>query len=198
VIHEQGERQPAEDSSVSFEDEIAKAIGAHGMWKNRLRAAIDNGKADANPADVAKDNFCPFGQWLYGSAIPATAKASADYASVRKHDADFHKCAARVLEFVSTGQKAQANMLMAGEYTKISADLTAAMMKWKTARPKLKGCGSSLAPLSYRQRPGRLTSCRVANFARSCVGNPTARRVHSNDARAGIKPCGTHAKAGSI
>ena len=118
---------------MSFEDEITKAIGAHGMWKNRLRSAIDNGKADSNPVDVAKDNGCPFGQWLYGSTIPATARASEGYTAVRKLHADFHKCAAKVLECVSSGQKAQADALMAGEYAKISGDLTTAMMKWKAA-----------------------------------------------------------------
>src|SRR3989304_634747 len=118
---------------MSFEDEITKAIGAHGMWKNRLRSAIDNRKADANPLDVAKDNGCPFGQWLYGSTIPATARASADYTSVRKLHADFHKCAAKVLECGSSGQKAQADALRGGESTKIAGDLRRAMIKWKAA-----------------------------------------------------------------
>ena len=118
---------------MAFEDEINKAIGAHGMWKNRLRSAIDTGKADANPADVAKDNGCPFGQWLYGSTIPASARNGANYATVRKLHADFHKCASNILECVSTGQKAKADTLMAGEYATVSSNLTAAMMKWKTA-----------------------------------------------------------------
>lgn len=56
---------------MSIQDEIAKAIGAHGVWKMRRRTAIDTGKADAQAADVAKDNVCPFGQWLYGPTLPA-------------------------------------------------------------------------------------------------------------------------------
>jgi methyl-accepting chemotaxis protein len=117
---------------MAFEDEITKAIGAHGVWKMRLRTAIDSGKADANAADVAKDNACPFGQWLYGS-VPQAARTSADYASVRKLHADFHKCASQVIECVGHNDKAKADALMAGEYHKISGDLTAAMMKWKAA-----------------------------------------------------------------
>jgi Chemoreceptor zinc-binding domain len=115
---------------MAFEDEITKAIGAHGVWKMRLRSAIDNGKADANAADVARDNVCPFGQWLYG-AVPPAARGSADYASVRKLHADFHKCASKVIECVGLGDKAKADALMAGDYAKISGDLTTAMMKWK-------------------------------------------------------------------
>jgi len=118
---------------MSFEDEIAKAIGAHGVWKMRLKTAIDLGKADAQAADVAKDNVCAFGQWLYGSSMPPAAKASMDYATVRRLHADFHKCAAKVIECVGEGDKAKAGALLAGEYQKVSSDLSAAMMKWKAA-----------------------------------------------------------------
>src|SRR4030067_1327121 len=82
---------------MAFEHEITKAIGAHGVWKMRLRTAIDSGKADANAADVAKDNACPFGQWLYG-AVPQAARTGADHAAGRKLDADFHQCAPKVIE----------------------------------------------------------------------------------------------------
>jgi|SRR3974390_1148507 len=117
---------------MTLEDEIVKAIETHWRWKKRLRSAIDSGKADANVAEAAKDNVCEFGQWLYGSTIPDAVRASEDYESVRKLHADFHKSAASVLECISNGQKAQANALMTGEYAEISANLTAAMMKWKT------------------------------------------------------------------
>jgi Chemoreceptor zinc-binding domain len=116
---------------MSLQDEITKAIGAHGVWKMRLRTAIESGKADANAADVAKDNACPFGQWLYGAAVPPAARASADYAAVRKLHADFHKCAAKVIECVGHGDKAKADTLMANDYHKVSGDLTSAMLKWK-------------------------------------------------------------------
>jgi hypothetical protein len=31
----------------------------------------------AQAADVAKDNVCPFGQWLYGPTLPAEVHTSA-------------------------------------------------------------------------------------------------------------------------
>lgn len=116
---------------MSLEDEITKAISAHVMWKVWLRSAINAGKANASFVEVAKDNVCPFGQWLYGSTIPALARTSADYASVRELHADFHKCASNVLECVALGRKAEANALMDNEYFNVSMDLTAAMTKWK-------------------------------------------------------------------
>lgn len=133
AFHRQFGPQPKRDSDMSLQDEITKAVGAHGVWKMRLRTAIESGKADANPADVAKDNACAFGQWLHGAGVPAAVRASADYATVRKLHADFHQCASKVLECVSHGDKAKADALMVGEYTKVSSDLTHAMMKWKSA-----------------------------------------------------------------
>jgi Chemoreceptor zinc-binding domain len=118
---------------MTIENEIIKAIEAHWRWKKRLRCAIDSGKSDANQVEVAKDNVCEFGRWLYGSTIPTTTRASVDYLSVRKLHADFHKCAANVLECVANGQKAQADALMDGEYAEVSVALIAAMMKWKAA-----------------------------------------------------------------
>ena len=61
------------------------------------------------------------------------SRTSADYASVRKLHADFHQCASKVIECVGLGDRAKADALMAGDYAKISGDLTSAMMKWKTA-----------------------------------------------------------------
>src|SRR5664279_3859872 len=113
---------------MTLEDEIVKAVETHWKWKMRLRSAINSEKADGNVAEIAKDDVCEFGQWLYGSTIPDTVRASGDYASVRKLHADFHKCAANILECVSNGQKTQANALMTGAYAEVSANLTAAMM----------------------------------------------------------------------
>jgi hypothetical protein len=121
------------NSTMPFEDEISNAIGAHGVWKMRLRTSIDSGKADGDPVGVGKDNYCAFGKWLHGSTISATARASADYATVTKLHADFHKCAAKVLGHVQHGQREQANSIMTTEYTKVSFDLTAALRKWKAA-----------------------------------------------------------------
>jgi hypothetical protein len=87
----------------------------------------------AQAADVAKDNDCPFGQWLYGPTLPAEVHTSADYATVRNLHADFPKCAAQVIECVGQGNKAKAETLMHGDYAKISGGLTSAMMKWMAA-----------------------------------------------------------------
>jgi Chemoreceptor zinc-binding domain len=115
--------------------EIDKAIGAHGMWKARLKIAIDSGKLDTPLDTIRADNKCAFGEWLYGHSISPAAKAAPQYPRVRDLHAAFHQQAARVAEAASTGDKASALKLLAlqGDYSKASAALTAAMREWKAA-----------------------------------------------------------------
>jgi len=117
---------------VSMKDEIDKAIGAHSAWKQRLKTAIDMGKAEVTIENTAKDNFCPFGQWLYGATIGG-AKNLPGFNDVQTLHASFHKRAADVLDLALKGKKAEATALIGAtsEYSKISAQLTQALMKWQ-------------------------------------------------------------------
>jgi hypothetical protein len=118
---------------MALKEEITKAIGAHGMWKARLRTAIDTGKSDTNVADAGKDNGCAFGQWLYGPTIDATAKGGGDFKEVQKLHAEFHKAAGQVLQLALQGKKTEAEKLLAldGGFSDVSARLTSAMMRWQ-------------------------------------------------------------------
>ncbi|MBK9132100.1 MAG: CZB domain-containing protein [Gammaproteobacteria bacterium] len=114
-------------------EEIDKAIGAHGMWKARLKQAIETGKSEVSADTIRQDNQCNFGKWLYGTSLSATDKSSAHYRSVRELHAEFHKCAARVADLAVTGQKDEAVRMLAlgGDFASVSSRLTAAMMEWK-------------------------------------------------------------------
>jgi hypothetical protein len=118
---------------MSLQDEITQAIGAHGMWKTRLRCAIDTGKTDTNDTNVGKDDQCEFGQWLYGPTIDAATKTSGDFREVQKLHAEFHKAAAHVLKIALEGNKAEAEKMLAlgSVFNDASARLTAAMMHWR-------------------------------------------------------------------
>ena len=118
---------------MSLADEISKAIGAHGLWKQRLRGAIDSGKSDVSAADAAKDNLCEFGKWLYGPAVSAADKTMPEYQAVKGLHARFHQCAAKVLAAALAGKKSEAEAMLGNtaEFATISGDLTRAMMAWK-------------------------------------------------------------------
>jgi Chemoreceptor zinc-binding domain len=114
-------------------EELDKAIDAHGMWKARLRKAIDTGKTEASVDTIRQDNQCVFGKWLYGVTLTAVDKASSHYKTVKDLHAEFHKAAAAVAEVAVGGKKAEAEKMMArgGEFSTVSIKLTQAMLEWK-------------------------------------------------------------------
>lgn len=116
---------------MSVADEITKAVGAHGMWKNRLVNAIATGKCEIPAAQAKQDNQCEFGKWLYGSTLTIQDKANPGYAKVKDLHAKFHGCAGRALECVAANDKAGAQKLLDSDFTSISSELTRAMMEWK-------------------------------------------------------------------
>jgi hypothetical protein len=122
-----------QERRMSLKEEITKAIGAHGMWKARLRTAIDTGKSDVTAADVGKDNACAFGQWLYGSTLDPAARSSGDFKEVQKLHAEFHKVASQVLQLALQGKKAEADKMMVQDsvFSDVSGRLTSAMMHWQ-------------------------------------------------------------------
>lgn len=132
---------------MSFRQEIARAIGSHGIWKVRLREAIDGGSNQFNIAEVRADDVCAFGQWLYGLTIPSGTQRDVNYLAVVELHAQFHRCAAQVLECVAAGDKTRAKAMLApkGEYSVISSQLVAAMVTWNKSIKR--------APQSPRSEP---------------------------------------------
>ncbi len=113
--------------------QIDKGVGAHAVWKIRLKQAIESGKMDTSIDNVRVDNVCAFGKWFYGGSIPDSVKQSADYAAIREMHAEFHKTAAKVAEHALAGNRRDAEQLMAGDgaFAAISLKLTSALMAWK-------------------------------------------------------------------
>jgi hypothetical protein len=118
---------------MELADEINKAIGAHAMWKQRLRQAIDSSGSEFTVERVRPDNLCDFGKWLYSLSI--TDQQSTHWKTVKELHAKFHIEAARVLDLALKGKKQEAEkaLNLGSDFAKASADLTTAMMKWKSA-----------------------------------------------------------------
>lgn len=114
-------------------EEIDAAIAAHGMWKARLKKAIDTGTIDVHPDTIRVDDQCAFGKWLHGPTITAADKASRHYQVCHDLHAAFHEAAARVAELALAGRKQEAerSLGLGGEYAVASATLTKAMIEWK-------------------------------------------------------------------
>lgn len=111
-------------------DAINKAVGAHGAWKLKLRTAITHGRSEVTPEIVRQDNQCEFGKWLYGPEVSAELRAGVPYGVVKRLHAEFHKCAADVLQKAVNGHPGAADLLE-GEFSERSKTLVAALSKWK-------------------------------------------------------------------
>jgi len=117
---------------MTVHDEIDKAVSAHGMWKQKLRVAIDTGVCESTPEKVKMDNNCAFGKWLH-ERIDASVKDSIFYHDVVDLHAKFHQEAGRILELALNGDKDTANDLMkiGQNFSKYSAALTRKMHEWQ-------------------------------------------------------------------
>lgn len=118
---------------MSYSAEIDKAIAAHGMWKARLRNAIQTGSSNLEVDKIKTDNQCDFGRWIH--SLPASDKNSPTVQSIIEQHAAFHLLAAKVLATALEGKKVEAESLMSanGEFNLSSAALTKSMMEWKKA-----------------------------------------------------------------
>jgi hypothetical protein len=110
--------------------EITKFIGQHGLWKSRLRQAIDHGESPSDAASVGRNDDCEFGKWL--KELPAQERTSQHFRTVNTLHTEFHKEAARVLELAAVGKKADANKAieMGGPFASASSKLTQEMTAW--------------------------------------------------------------------
>ena len=120
---------------TKLNDQISAAIGAHGLWKGRLRAAIDSGKAEV-PVDVVQDDHqCSFGKWLYGPELTGNDKTSAHYKKCADLHRRFHVAAAHVMALAVAGKRQDAAQALDGDedFKKLSTELTRALVAWKDA-----------------------------------------------------------------
>jgi hypothetical protein len=116
-------------------ENITRAISAHGQWKERLAHAIWSGASDFNPDVVKLPDRCELGAWLYGKDIAAEAKASVYYQEAVDVHAKFHVEAGTVLSLALRGDMATAEKLMApgSAFADLSATLIEVLNEWKAA-----------------------------------------------------------------
>lgn len=120
---------------MNLSDQIQAAMGAHGVWKTRLRTAIESGVSDFSVAVVKQDNQCAFGKWLHGDELGAKMKQSPEYAKCVDLHRRFHLVTAGVLSLALEGKKAAAMkaLEMNSEFAQTSSALTLHLMQWRAS-----------------------------------------------------------------
>lgn len=111
--------------------EVQNAIRAHGAWKLRLKTAIATGSSTLKIDDVARDDCCEFGKWLYSNKISPATKQGKPYQVIKRLHGEFHQCAGSVLKEVTAGKREAATSLLNGPFTDKSETLVMALGKWK-------------------------------------------------------------------
>ncbi len=117
--------------TAQMERELRDALGAHGVWKLKLRTAVNTGKSDTDAATAGRDDCCQFGKWLYGPSIDSETKAGKPYEVITRLHAEFHQTAGRVLEMATSGNKDRATDLLNTDFSAKSSKLTMAIAKWR-------------------------------------------------------------------
>jgi hypothetical protein len=120
--------------TADMSKELTAALGSHGLWKARLVQAVATGANTLDLQVVKQDDQCDFGKWLYRTLPGLTGEQAQRGQAVRDLHRTFHAEAAKVLTLATSGNAPAAKREMDGTYSRTSADLTKAIMEWKTHR----------------------------------------------------------------
>jgi hypothetical protein len=118
-------------TGATVQEQIQKAITAHGVFKVRIGQLVESGGNEMTPSVAGSDNQCPLGQWLY-NGIDSAAKASPHYVTVRDLHATFHKAAGEVVALSASRKRTEAleAMEMGSTFKQASAKLVIALTNW--------------------------------------------------------------------
>lgn len=117
-----------------FGKNVSDAIGAHSMWKTKLKTAVRTGVLPKPASDIACDDQCSFGKWIYGMTGDTSLSGSSHYTAVKAKHAEFHKAVAAVARAVEVGDKGKAEALLEGpDFTNTTHDLKQLLLKWRQA-----------------------------------------------------------------
>ena len=115
----------------TLQEQIQKAISAHGVYKFKLSRMVEAESGEIQPPTAAADNLCPVGQWLYEGLAPAQ-RSGEHYRSVVELHARFHRAAGEVaaLSFARRRTEALEAMELTSSFKKTSDQLVAALEAW--------------------------------------------------------------------
>jgi hypothetical protein len=79
-----------------------EAIKAHSAWKMKLSDYLKKPDKSLKASEVCLDNKCALGQWIYGDGKKWSTLA--EYETLKKEHARFHKAAAEVVTKADSGK----------------------------------------------------------------------------------------------
>jgi methyl-accepting chemotaxis protein len=117
-------------------------ILAHQDWKKKLRVALAS-ELEARklqPKEIAKDDVCALGKWIYGNGRALSAMP--EYGQLKEQHGHFHRCAADIARKAQEGDKDGAKVLLHDTFMPLS-EKTVSLIR--TMRDHQNGHGSERA-----------------------------------------------------
>jgi hypothetical protein len=118
----------------TLQEQIQKAISAHGVFKFKLAHMVEAQTNEIQPPTATADNLCTVGQWLY-EGLPPEARSGEHYRTVVDLHARFHRAAGEVASLSAARRHTEAleAMELTSYFRRISDQLVAAMEAWADA-----------------------------------------------------------------
>ena len=120
---------------ATIQEQIQKAITAHGVEKIRLSQMVEAGGTEMTAAVAGADNECPLGQWLYNGIDPA-AKANPNFQRAKDLHATFHHAAGEIVSLSAARKHTEAleAMEQGSTFKQASARLVTALSDWSDSQ----------------------------------------------------------------
>lgn len=97
----------------------------------KLSTYIKKPDGSIKAAEVAADNKCPLGQWIYGEG--AKFSTLPEFSALKNHHARFHKAAADVVKRADSGVSVTEKVVLGAksEFASASTEVVSAIMTMK-------------------------------------------------------------------
>jgi hypothetical protein len=115
----------------NLQEQIQKAITAHGVFKVRLSLIVEAGTNEMTAQVAAADDLCPVGKWLY-YGLGVAAMNDSHYETVRDLHTTFHNAAGEVMALSLARKRGEALAAMetSSTFKQASDKLVAALTEW--------------------------------------------------------------------
>lgn len=114
----------ASNSNIHYSFDFDNAVAAHKVWLRHLEFFMDGIEPDYVDLDTLGDpRLCNLGKWLDASV--RLYGATAHFSRLTEAHRQFHRVAAEIVVCIREGRTAEANNLLKGRMSDLSAEIVA-------------------------------------------------------------------------
>jgi hypothetical protein len=109
-----------------------EAVAAHSAWKLKLSTYLRKPDGSLKASDIAVDNKCVLGQWIYGEGKKHAALP--EYGALKGAHTKFHTVAADVVRRADSGKNVSEELALGGasDFSRASSEVVKAILNMKS------------------------------------------------------------------